>query len=104
VRHRLRELLHERLRRRRRGGLLHERLRPVPSRCRRCRHLPRLNRPGRGRVARGIRCLTLTKLAARQGSLRPQWGLSAWRRTVGHEVGLEHVGGPSAYRGVRTGR
>ena len=31
--------------------------------------------------------------------LGPRKGLGAWRGIVGHEGGLEHVGGPSAFRG-----
>lgn len=36
--------------------------------------------------------LSFPDLPSRQGSLRPQRDLCAWRRTVGHEGGLEHVG------------
>ena len=50
-------------------------------------------RPGR------LGGLPVPDLPSRQGSLRPQGDLCAWRWTVGHEGGLEHVGGPSAYRG-----
>ncbi len=53
----------------------------------------------------GLGRLSLPDLPSRQGSLRPHGDLGAWRRTVGHEGGLEHVGGPSAYRGGKgTGR
>ncbi len=52
-------------------------------------------RPG-GRVLgfepKGLGRLSFPDLPSRQGSFRPQWDLCAWRRTVGHEGGLEHVG------------
>ena len=43
----------------------------------------------------------LANLPARQGSFRPQRSLCAWRGTVGHEGGLEHVWGAF---GVGVGR
>ena len=52
----------------------------------------RLEPLGPGRLGR----LSIPDLPSRQGSLRPHWDLGAWRRTVGHEGGLEHVEGPSA--------
>jgi hypothetical protein len=49
----------------------------------------------------GLVDVPLANLPARQGSFRPQGSLCAWRGTVGHEGGLEHVWGAF---GVGVGR